>query len=111
MTDDHEVRELGPADMAEAFAKRPGMYMGFPATLDRVRAFIAGFDMALCLTGDRQPLLDKHRELLQDRPGRGTRPEAQELAEIQRLVPALSALFEAAAERGAAEGTVASPPD
>ena len=91
------VDDLGPAFMAEACAKRPGLYNGRPVTFSRVTALIHGFDLALLMVGDSRPLLHQHRKTPRGRTAEAPGPEVRPL---QTLVPVLPALFAAARQPG-----------
>jgi len=91
-------RELGAHEMATAFVKRPGLYLGFPSTHDRAIAFAQGFDMALMMAGDPSSHLREYREQLQLSSDHERATTAQQLERIQALLPAFEELFVAAAE-------------
>lgn len=47
MSDDHVVATMSASDMAAAFARRPGMFIGVPVRFDRVVAHIRGYILAV----------------------------------------------------------------
>ncbi len=47
MSDDHVVSTMSASDLAAAFARRPGMFIGVPVRFDRVVAHIRGYILAV----------------------------------------------------------------
>ncbi|MFK3677973.1 hypothetical protein ACI2IP_09580 [Microbacterium sp. NPDC090218] len=88
--------EFGPKEMAAAFVKRPGLYLGFPPTLVRAMAFIHGFEMALLMAGDTLSF-DRPRPELHQPPSRTEHTTAEQQHEdIRALLPTFEDLFAAA---------------
>lgn len=47
MSDDQVVATMSASDLAAAFARRPGMFIGAPVRFDRVVAYIRGYAHAI----------------------------------------------------------------
>ena len=47
MSDDHVVATMSASDMAAAFVRRPGMFIGVPVRFDRLVACIRGYILAV----------------------------------------------------------------
>ena len=47
MSDDHVVSTMSASDLAAAFVRRPGMFIGVPVRFDRVVAHIRGYILAV----------------------------------------------------------------
>lgn len=85
--------DTSPAELARAFVRRPGMFIGEPVTFDRAAAWLRGFDDALMLR-DRITTVEGiaarptavHAALLEPVSG-------DEDADLMRLEPLAVALF------------------
>lgn len=84
--------QIDPAEMARAFVLRPGMYVGRPASLQTVAAWLRGFDDALAMSsgvvtaeGMEQRPTRIHAALLE--------PKDDERAAILALEPLAKELF------------------
>ena len=89
---------LTPEEHAQAFIKRPSMFIGDPVKLDRVLAYIHGLETALEMAHGRHPRLYKFEDLLNEiKQELGSDPTRdQELEAIHALEPIMAQVYAAA---------------